>query len=129
MFPLLTFIAMSGAYFLPPLPDADALTDTTAVFVAPLNVALTGKAVVFVTVGAVKVNVPTVAPAATVTEAGSVARFAPDNAIIRPPVGAAEPSVTVPVTVLPPAIAAVGKANRVSTGANKFNAAVFVTLL
>jgi hypothetical protein len=50
------------------------------------------------------VNVAEVAPAATVTEAGTVAAFVLllESATARPPVGAALPSVTVPVAEAPP---------------------------
>ena len=51
----------------------------------------------------VMVKVAVVAPAATVTLAGTdAAALLLDNVTLRPPVGAALPSVTVPVEEVPP---------------------------
>jgi hypothetical protein len=56
-----------------------------------------------VTVLVVTVNAAAVAPAATVTPAGTVAAVElPDSATTAPPVGAALVSVTVPVEEAPP---------------------------
>jgi hypothetical protein len=53
--------------------------------------------------GVVTVNVPVVAPAATMTVDGTDAsEVLDDSETIEPPVGAARLSVTVPVTELPP---------------------------
>ena len=56
-----------------------------------------------VTVVVVMVNVPVVLPAATVTEAATVAdALLLDNATETPPVGAAPLNVTLPVVEVPP---------------------------
>ncbi len=78
-------------------------TTSDAVAVTPLFVAL-NVAVALVAIGlVVMVNVADVAPAATVTDAGTAAaaRF-DDRTTTRPPVGAGPVSVTVPVADTPP---------------------------
>jgi len=56
--------------------------------------------------GVLTVKVAVVAPAATVTDAGTTAsEVAADRETETPPVGAARLRVTVPVTELPPTIA------------------------
>ena len=73
-----------------------------AVWVAPLNVAVTVAVWSVAMLPAVAVKVALVAPAPTVTEAGTVSTVpVPDSAIVAPPAGAAVDSVTVQVAVVP----------------------------
>jgi len=81
--------------------------------VVPVTVTL----VLAPTVEVVAVNVAVVAPAATVTLAGTVTEAAPDErATGRPPVGAAPLMVTVPVELAPPATVAGLKLSAEITG-------------
>ena len=82
------------------------------------------------TVEVVAVNVPVVAPAATVTEAGTVTAALPEErATTRPPAGAALVIVTVPVELTPPATVAGLKDSALITGAVTVRVAVAVVPL
>jgi hypothetical protein len=83
------------------------LTVIVAVFDTPLRVAAIVKDDTAVTVRVVIVKVAVVAPADTVTLAGTVPMVVDDEARVTtaPPVGAALVSVTVPVTATPPVAA------------------------
>ena len=82
-------------------------TVIVAVLDTPLRVAVIVKADAAVTGRVVIVKVADVAPAATVTLAGTVPMVVDDDARVTtaPPIGAALVRVTVPVTVLPPVTA------------------------
>src|SRR5262249_46654900 len=89
-------------------------TVSTAVF-SPVKLALIVTAVLEVTPTLVTVNVPVVAPAATVTVAGTVAAgLLEASETAAPPVGAAAFNVTVPVLVAPD-ITAIGARTRFET--------------
>lgn len=82
---------------------AGAVTDTFALTDAPPAVAVIVNAVVAATGTDVATNVADVAPAATVTVAGTTtAAFDDVNVTTNPPAGAGPPIVTVPVTDAPP---------------------------
>ena len=83
------------------------LTVMVAVLDTPLRVAVIVKADAAVTVRVVIVKVADVAPAATVTLAGTVPMVVDDDARVTtaPPVGAALVNVTIPVTGTPPVTA------------------------
>ena len=83
-------------------------TVIVAVLDTPLRVAVIVKADAAVTVRVVIVNVADVAPAATVTLAGTVPMVVDEDARVTtaPPVGAALVNTTVPVTGTPPVTAA-----------------------
>ena len=75
----------------------------------------------------VMVKVADVAPAATLTLAGTVAEvLLLERLTLRPPVGAALPRVTVPVDELPPATDVGFTATDETTGGFTVNAAVWV---
>ncbi len=81
-----------------------AVMARVAVFETELNVPVMVAVVAEDTALVVIVKVPVVAPAAMVTEAGTVALVELlDRVTTRPPVGAAEPMVAVPVLEAPPA--------------------------
>ena len=82
-----------------------AVTGSVAVFVAPPNVPVIVTGVDALTAAVVTSNVALVAPAATVTLAGTVATavLLLDSVTTAPPVGAAIVNVAVPREVLPPA--------------------------
>ena len=84
------------------------LTVMVAALDTPLRVAVIVKEDAAVTVRVVIVKVADVAPAATVTLAGTVPMVVDEDARVTtaPPVGAALVNTTVPVTVLPPVTAA-----------------------
>ena len=83
------------------------LTVIVAVLDTPLRVAVIVKADAAVTVRVVMVKVADVAPAATVTLAGTVPIVVDEDARVTtaPPVGAGEVKTTVPVTSTPPVTA------------------------
>jgi hypothetical protein len=87
-------------------------------------------AVVFPTAVVVIANVAVVAPAATVTLAGTVAEVVLllDSVTKAPPVGAALPSVTVPVLDVPPATVVGLNVTEVSVGGFTVSVAVCVPL-
>lgn len=103
------------------LSETDAaagFTVSAAVFETPPLVAVIVTAVTAVTVDVVTVNVAVVAPAATVTEAGTVAATLLDASVTTmPPAGAADNKVTVPVLDVPPVTDVGFKATVLSTGA------------
>lgn len=79
------------------------LTDMLVVFEEPLAVPVRVTEVVVATGTVLTENVAVVAPAATVTDAGTVAEALLEVRVTtNPPVGAAEASVTVPVVGVPP---------------------------
>jgi len=79
-----------------------AVTVKVAVFEAPLAVAVIVTVVLDATATVVTLNVPVVWPAATVTEAGTVAPVVALSATGKPPVPAAVARVTVPDAPTPP---------------------------
>ena len=82
---------------------AGGFTVNAAVCVPPLNVAEMVADAALATAVVVMVKVAVVAPAATVTLAGTdAAALLLERVTLRPPVGAALPSVTVPVDEVPP---------------------------
>jgi hypothetical protein len=82
---------------------AGGLMLSEAVWLEALYVAVMTALVTDATAVVVTVNVPVVAPAATVTLAGTVAdALLLDRVTTAPPVGATELSVTVPVELAPP---------------------------
>lgn len=96
---------------------ADGFTVRPAVLELDRYVAVTVTAVDVVTTEVVAVNVAEVAPAATVTEAGSVAALELSLRVtLAPPVGAGPLSVTVPVELVPPTTVAGLKLNAESVG-------------
>lgn len=105
-----------------------ALTLRTAFFVVPFAVPEI-VAATFVAVGVVvTVKVPVVAPAATVTPAGTTAAgLLLVRATVKPPDGAAEVSVTVPEDAVPPTTVAGLKETLERTGGLIVRVAVFVT--
>jgi len=119
---------------IPPATDVGlrASEDTVAAVMVKVAVALVLfavaviVAVVFVaTAVVVTVNVPVVAPAATVTEAGTVADVELLlRETLRPPVGAAELIVTVPVDEFPPTTDVGLKASEDTVGAVMVRVAV-----
>jgi hypothetical protein len=93
-------------------------TVSAAVFETAPFVAVIVTAVTAVTVDVVTVNVAVVAPAATVTLAGTVAAALLDVSVTTmPPAGAADNKVTVPVLDVPPVTDVGFKATVLSTGA------------
>jgi hypothetical protein len=97
---------------------AAGFTVSAAVFETPPLVAVMVTAVTAVTVEVVTLNVAVVAPAATVTLAGTVADALLDASVTtRPPAGAADDNVTVPVLAVPPVTDVGFKATVLSTGA------------
>lgn len=95
--------------------------------VAP-SVAVIVLAVFAATAVVVTVNVAVVAPAATVTEAGTVAAALLDVSVTtRPPAGAADDKVTVPVLDAPPATDVGFNVTDVSVGAVIVRLAVWET--
>ena len=95
-------LSCDGAASVPPPPPA-GFTVRPAVRVVPPNEAVIVATVEVVTADVVTVNVRLVAPAGTVTLAGTVADAElSDSVTTAPPDGAAAVSVTVPVDELPP---------------------------
>jgi hypothetical protein len=94
------------------LSTVSGVTVTGAVMEDPFADAVTLTAVLTVTEAAVAVNEAEVAPAATVTEDGTVrAALLSETATVRPPVGAAPERVTVHAEV-PPELIVEGEHNR-----------------
>ena len=94
------------------------LTVRVAVFVTAPAVAVMTALVVALTAVVVTVKVAVDAPAATVTDEGkAAATLSLDRLTTTPPVGAGEPSVTVPVTFVPPLTAVGLTATAVNTPA------------
>lgn len=96
------------------------LTVIDAAFATPLRVAVIVKDDAVVTAFVVMVKVADVAPAGTVTLAGTVPRVVDEDARVTtaPPVGAALVNVTVPVTGTPPvtAVTMVVRVDKTATG-------------
>jgi len=100
-------------------------TVNAAVWVPPLNVAEMVADAAVATGVVVTVKVAVVAPAATVTLAGTVAAaLLLDKLTDRPPVGAALPKVTVPVEEVPPVTAVGFTATDETAGGFTVNVAV-----
>jgi hypothetical protein len=103
------------------LSDTEAaagFTVSAAVFETAPFVAVIMTAVTAVTVDVVTVNVAVVAPAATVTDAGTDPAALFDASVTtKPPAGAADVRVTVPVLGVPPVTDVGFKATVLSTGA------------
>lgn len=113
------------------LSTTGAVSDRVAVWVLLLYVAVTVADPLLLIVPAVAVKVVVVAPAATVTEAGTVSNpLLLDSVIAAPPLGAAEDRVTVHVELFPVA-SAVGlhPIELIKTGGVNDTAAVFALLL
>lgn len=84
---------------------------------APLRVAVSFAEVSAATAVVPTVKVPVVAPAATVAVAGTVAEALSDaRATVRPPAGAADEIVTVPVAPIPPTVVVLSSASAVTVG-------------
>jgi|GEM_PF-1501716 len=106
-----------------------AVTVRVAVFVVPLEVAVIVLTVFAETAIDVTVKVAVVAPAATVTLEGRVVAVVLSlSEIARPPVGAAEAMVTVPVEDAPPTTLVGETLTDVSAGGLMVSVAVFVSL-
>src|SRR5271167_2252662 len=102
-------------------------TVNTAVLVPPLKVAEMVADAVLATAVVVTVKVAVVAPAATVTLAGTVAAaLLLDKVTDSPPVGAALPKVTVPVDEVPPVTEVGFSVTDDTTGGFTVNTAVLV---
>ena len=99
-------------------PVAAGFTVSVAVLETAPLVAVIVTAFTAVTAVVLTVNVAVVAPAATVTLAGTVAAALLDASVTtRPPAGAADDSVTVPVLAVPPVTDVGFNATVLSTGA------------